>query len=486
MTGRATGKQAGVVKRDLAWGVACAAALVMVGWCGGLAWAHGPGHGGVIWAQPEDQGKLEEPVALRLVFGDGRRVSARVIEAGAMGLAYVDDGEKVVARWVDLEASSLASVWPRLRGGESAESWLELGGWLSTMEGAGRQERVAFQRARSIDRAVATDEAIEAARALAAERLAAGEEAAGEGEGGEGAAGGGGFGGGGGAISGPRIEAFDGAWPELTDEQQAAYTQELREFAEPIVERIAPGRWKVAETEFFLLYTDLPAAEARDWANLLDRMYDKMRVVFRVPEGENVFRGRCLITVWSDANDFRRWFALAEGGSLPSGVLGVCSGYPDGRTHVSFFCQEDPLEFALVLVHEASHAFTHRYRSGRRIPSWVNEGLAEHVAHALVNAEDFARSRRTWSRRAYDHFGGLDDMFVMPSIQSYQYGQAWELTNLMVRENTPGYRAFIDALKDGKDVHAALEEDYGVSLNRLVRHYHQVYDRRGPMDYIAP
>ncbi|MEO0587755.1 MAG: hypothetical protein AAF078_08960, partial [Planctomycetota bacterium] len=223
MIDRVMRSSAGVV-RPAVW---CAAAALSVAVLP-AAWGHFPDEREMVWAQPQTDGELADPVAVRLVFADGRRVSGRVIAAGTMGLSFVEDGALAEARWVELQASSLASVWPRLRDGESAEAWLELGGWLSTMEGASRQERVAFQRARSIDAAVATDEAIEQAKAEA-QRLLAGGEAEGEGEGQpeDGSAEG--------AAAGPVLGAFDASWPELTDEQYRQYTDELRAFAEPLV-----------------------------------------------------------------------------------------------------------------------------------------------------------------------------------------------------------------------------------------------------------
>ncbi|MEM9251098.1 MAG: hypothetical protein AAGB29_01995, partial [Planctomycetota bacterium] len=390
--------------------------------------------------------------------------------------------DRVQARWTDLTPASLVSAFPKLKDAAAVTTWLELGGWLSTMEGAQRQERVAFARAREIDPQAATPEAIEAARSVAAGDAEADPAALDPGsQTGISTARQG-------AIAGPRLTAVDRAWPELTEAEHAEATQALRDFAEPIAQRVAPGQWKTTETDYFLLYTDLDVGEARYWARQLDRMYDRMRSVFRVPEGYNVFQGRCLITIWSTRQRFGEWVRLAEGfdiGSRP-GVAGLCTGYPDGRAHVTFFRQPDRNEFALILVHEASHAFTHRYRTGRRIPSWVNEGLAEYVAHNLVDAPQWAAGRARNSREAYQANGGLASMFVMPSIDGFQYGQAWEFTEMMVSENVDGYRAFFDALKDGDDVHTAFEQHYGVPLDKLVRHYHSVYGRSGRADYVRP
>jgi len=417
---------------------------------------------------------------MRLEFADGERRSVRVTSVDAMGFVYTHaDGQKGQARWVDLAPASLTAAYPRLHDGASAEAWLELGGWLSTMDGADRQESIAFQRARRLDPSAADDEAIEQAHARAAARLAgATPEANGSDDDGSRGLG----------PSGPNLASVEHSWPELSEAEQAEATEELREFAEPFVRRIAPGEWKTAETDYFLLYTDLDRDEALYWARLLDRMYDRMRSVFRVEKGVNVFKGRCLITIWSTRRRFAEWSQQAEQLSIASrtGIAGYCRGFPDGRTHVTFFRQPDRMEFALLMVHEASHAFTHRYRTGRHIPSWVNEGLAEYVSHYLVDAPQWAAGRHRGSREGYQANSGLSTLFVAEPIDWFQYGQAWEFTRMMVAENVDGYRAFFNALKDGADIHTAFEDHYGAPLDRLVKHYAEVYDRHGPANYIEP
>jgi hypothetical protein len=418
---------------------------------------------------------------MRLAFADGTRRSVRITAIDDNGFIHLDaDGHATRAAWTDLDPAALLAAYPKVHDSDDPHRWLALGGLLSAMPDADRQAAIAFQRARRLDPDIATDAAIEHAKVTAA----APPHQHGLNETGPQAMGGQA----GGVALGPDLASVDGAWPTLTPAEHAEATRALRDFAEPIVRRVAPGDWKQAETDYFLLYTDLDRDEALSWARLLDRMYDRMRAVFRVPEGQNVFKGRCLITIWSTRQRFAEWSRLAEGLSLAgrSGVAGYCRGFPDGRTHVTFFRQPDRMEFALVLTHEASHAFTHRYRTGRHIPSWVNEGLAEYVSHHLVEAPRWRAGRARGSREAYHAHGGLANLFVAPSIDWFQYGQAWEFTQMMVSENADGYRAFVDALKDGKAVHAALEEDYGASLDRLVRHYHEVYDRRGPANYIVP
>src|SRR5665213_1939550 len=61
------------------------------------------------------------------------------------------------------------------------------------------------------------------------------------------------------------------AWPKRTPEEQAAATAEMKKFAEDTAEKMALPL-KIYETKFFIFSSNIPQAEAKNWAGLLDRM----------------------------------------------------------------------------------------------------------------------------------------------------------------------------------------------------------------------
>ncbi len=260
-------------------------------------------------------------------------------------------------------------------------------------------------------------------------------------------------------------------WGELSPELMAESVEALKKEADEATEQMGV-RLRTYEDDNFLLFTDLPPAEARRWAGLLDEMYDRLLETFDLPAGQNIFRGKCAIYVFSRQTDYFQYCAQTLG--FPAmGTAGVCHSRGDGFCVVAFYRQENTLNFAHVLVHESVHAFVHRYRSHPFIPSWINEGLAEHIAYKLVDSRGFGESdwaqQAEYMRRRLRQLDSLQGMLDLPHIQGWQYPVASELCAFMIRQSPTRYRDFINAIKDGKHWQQALREDYGIDRDQLVR-----------------
>ncbi|MEM7577256.1 MAG: hypothetical protein AAF328_07245 [Planctomycetota bacterium] len=269
-------------------------------------------------------------------------------------------------------------------------------------------------------------------------------------------------------------------WGDLSPELMSSSVEELKQEAQQAQQEMGL-QLRLYEDDNFLVYTDLPAKEAKNWTGLLDDMYERLIETFDLPKGKNIFRGKCLIYILRDQSDYYRLCAVALKFNA-MGSAGVCQSRGDGYAVVAFYRQPNTLDFAHVLVHEAVHAFVHRYRSHPFIPSWVNEGLAEHIAHKLVQNRGFGQSNfasnehdaRRWLR----HYGSMRGMFNARPIAGWQYPVAGQLCGFMIAQSPKRYKAFIDALKDGKPWSVALVEDYGITPERLAEAFGESIDVR--------
>jgi hypothetical protein len=259
-------------------------------------------------------------------------------------------------------------------------------------------------------------------------------------------------------------------WPKLSADEQAQAVEKLKSFADGATKKLNhPLMFQ--ETQFFLFYTDLPAAEARNWGSLLDRMYLRLAELFAVKKGENIWRGKGLIFVFAKANDYRRYEREVEKID-PSFTAGRCHAFSDGYVHIAFYKQDRELSFAHILVHESVHGFVHRYRSPVHVPSWANEGLAEVIASELV--PDPARNNgRIASARdeIKKHGNALGDFFHLRQIDPWQYPIAETLTEYMILQSKKNYVDFINGIKDGLEWVDSLSKDYKAPLERLVPAY---------------
>ena len=272
-------------------------------------------------------------------------------------------------------------------------------------------------------------------------------------------------------VMGPQnVGAVDAStWGKQSPEQMAAAVTELKAFADQTQQTMGV-KLKPYETQYFLFYSDLPAADAQKWASVLDRMYGKLSLLFGVPAGENLWHGKALVFVFAQEIDYQK-FELKMHKTMAAGTAGMCHTFGGGDVHIAFYRQPNDMDFAHVLVHESVHGFVHRYRSPVDVPSWANEGLAETIATDMVPQMGIAQSSLADARSDLQSRKSLDDFFTTEHIVAWQYPVARTLTEFMIRQSKTGYVEFINGIKDGLKWDESLKTKYGVTPDQLVTAY---------------
>ncbi len=134
-----------------------------------------------------------------------------------------------------------------------------------------------------------------------------------------------------------------------------------------------------------------------------------------------------------------------------------------------------PTDFGTVLVHETSHGFIHCYQTPVRVPSWVNEGMAEVIAAKMVPSsqgvqrkeEVFLETIRTQQQpRLGAAFFATDE-----KIPFELYGGATTMTRFLIQTDQQKYVRFINLLKEGMDWQQAMQASYNASQQQLVAAY---------------
>ena len=450
--------------------------------------------------------ELERPVQVSTVRADRKPLDGRLVAYDEDGFELLRGKDKTVkVRWSELAAPGVYNVMSAIAGPKAgAEEWLEVGRRMLRVEGGAPFADRAFARALKLDPKLQTriDEARQGAIAPPHDHgdAPAAEETdpAKPGAGGNAP-----------VAGGPQVvgKAQAGPWPPLTDEQRAARVAELKKFAEEAGRKLNK-ELSLHETKYFLFYSDLPAAEARDWSGLLDRMYARLAELFaiarenRPPGGAtagagsatrggpvggpaargptpaargggdfvNVWSGKALVFVFQSADDYRRFQQVVHN-TDPGGSAGMCHCFGDGRVHIAFYRQQDPLTFAHVLVHESVHGFIHRFRTPAHVPSWANEGLAEVIASELVRRNGRGKERELMSRAALQQRRDLGGMLDARHIDGWAYPVAETLCAYMIQQNKRNYVDFINGIKDGLTWEQSLEQRYKAPRDRLTRAY---------------
>jgi hypothetical protein len=261
--------------------------------------------------------------------------------------------------------------------------------------------------------------------------------------------------------------------PPTTEEVEAAmkYYDELMAKAQAQFPQL---RFQRVETKYFVFYTDMPAGQVQGYIAQLDSMYDQMCALFGIPAGTNIWLGKCPVIAFLHQAAFEQYEAVTMENPIPGGgVAGLNHQWSDGRVVTVCARGDDPIFFAVVLVHETAHGFLHRIRSNGRVPPWMNEGIAEWVSGVVVPQSDHIANRMAEAVpriRTTNSLGGdfLDDDGM---IERWQYGVAATLTQFLLSADANAYRGLITAIKEGYTWREGLELTYGITPEELATAY---------------
>lgn len=262
-------------------------------------------------------------------------------------------------------------------------------------------------------------------------------------------------------------------WPPPTEDD----VRNALSFYEDLFQKaqgMFPGqRFARIETKYFLVFTDMPQQQVAGYIANLDAMYEQLCLLFGLPKETNIWVGKCPVIAFLHKEAFQQFEALHMNVQISAGVAGLNHQWSDGRVLTVCARGDDPVFFAVVLVHETSHGFLHRIRSSGNIPIWMNEGIADWIAAVVVPQSDHVANRMAEAVPRIRTTGSLGGNFLVDDgqIDRWQYGVAATLTQFLLSRDANAYRALITGIKEGYSWQEALELTYGVSSAELATAY---------------
>jgi len=260
-------------------------------------------------------------------------------------------------------------------------------------------------------------------------------------------------------------------WGDTNSATAPAFVAAEKAFADRVANELGLAL-NLVETDHFLFHTDLPPREAHEWQRVLDLMYERVNWLLGVPEGVNLFRGKATVFLFADQAKFvefeRRFY-----NHRVTYEAGICHQHPTGEVRIAFYRIDHTRAMRQLMVHEAAHGVIHRFRSPARIPDWLNEGIAEWTAYAVLNFPHPFKQREVISQRAIiDRGGRLGDAFWQDGrFSAADYGAAFGLVKILLRKGKPAFHDLVDRLKDGQTYDKAIEAVYGYDIPHLVSLY---------------
>lgn len=260
-------------------------------------------------------------------------------------------------------------------------------------------------------------------------------------------------------------------WEEIPAAEVTAFIEEEKKFFAEVAEKMQI-KLELTETEYFLFYTDMPAADVKIYTDYLDAMYAMLCEAYGYPETRNIWRGKCPIVAFAASGDFYRFEEQIAKNPDPFGAQGICHLSTSGRAYVSCYRGNDPAFFATVLVHETAHGFNHRFKSTVFFPPWVEEGVADWVAGAVVTKSGEVKRRQREAADRIRQSRSLEGFFAPDAkLDRWQYGLGSSMVELLLRIDASRYRRFLEGMKEGLEPDAALQAAYGFGIVELTRRY---------------
>jgi hypothetical protein len=257
-------------------------------------------------------------------------------------------------------------------------------------------------------------------------------------------------------------------WEPLTDQADAGFLERQKKTIEETKSALSNLNFRVVETEYFIVCTDLLPAQIDGYLASLDLMYKELCLAFGIPPARKIWCGKCLVFAFSRQLDFQTFEKVVMKNDDPDiKAQGLCHQFSNGRVLFAGYRGQSDEYFGSVLVHETAHGFVHRYLSSARAPSWLNEGMSDWIAHAVMKTDAIPRKQIQSANRVRSS-GTWSDFLTTKHIDFKLYGAASTMVEILLRRDKGGqFREFFRGIKEGKAAEESLKDTFGLSYKDL-------------------
>ena len=243
---------------------------------------------------------------------------------------------------------------------------------------------------------------------------------------------------------------------------------------EPPATKPAPGQMRLIKTRYYDIYTDLDDETAREAAVRMTAMAEEYARRIR-GFGVTVTR-RLPFHLFSRAEDYHKAGGPANswGFYLGTKLMATASRGDNSRTWY-------------MIQHEGFHQFLDAAMRSK-VPTWLNEGLAEYFGHAIWTGDGFVmgavpdyRRMRVQERIKLGKTLDMTDLLKMEfetwneQMSTRNYDQAWALVYFLIHGEDGKYRKplgrFLTDLGAGRPWEPAFVRHFGRDANALEKRH---------------
>ncbi|MCL2701829.1 MAG: DUF1570 domain-containing protein [Phycisphaerae bacterium] len=254
-----------------------------------------------------------------------------------------------------------------------------------------------------------------------------------------------------------------------TEEEIKAAREWAMEFGDK-ARRIAPKLRMVETPHFYLFAAYENKAADKLFADTAERMYKELCKQFQVDPNDPVWLDRCPIYAFNRPEQYVAFcgaIGIDEDRAEKTGGMARYGG--DGTVCIILKLTKNTTWFCEVMVHEGTHGFMARHLTTRRLPTWVNEGIAEYMAATLIK-NSWAKTR--WLEATKQALAGKKNpasVFDGVQLDDFDYGIAHSLVWYMIRKDSKAFAQFIRLLKLGESEEDALKKTYKTDRAGLLK-----------------
>ena len=174
-------------------------------------------------------------------------------------------------------------------------------------------------------------------------------------------------------------------WPRLTAEEQGKALEQNKEFLKKVDETIPERKFQLHETDYLLVYSDIPQASLTPLIADLGNMYATLGKQFGIAEGTNIWHGKAMIVIFSTWDLLARFEKTVMDYPVPGAFQSVYHAMNNGDVLATGAAGDDADEFVKQLLRNAARCYLYRYRSNVYLPEWIGEGIVSWVVAGVTN-----------------------------------------------------------------------------------------------------
>ena len=249
-----------------------------------------------------------------------------------------------------------------------------------------------------------------------------------------------------------------------SEQQVAIAAQTIKALAEKAesVESLAKGS-HVVESPHFTIHSWLPPSQDGSIRDSMEQLYTMLCRAFNVGKDEKVWVGKCGIFMLDNQARYSDFVTKADmihpSFTKAAGYCRYCSNWAYIVMNMPS-AKGDREGYRLTLMHEGTHGFLSRYVSDSRIPTWLNEGIADAMADSLVPSSRLKQRLKDATRDALKGKKDAKKVFDGVALDQFDYGIAQSWVQFLRAQNPNMFLKFLTLIKQGKTEAEALQECY--------------------------